>query len=91
MAVYHGRRWRRLRLRVLRRDFYRCRECGLAGVLEVDHIRALADGGDEFDPANLQALCRGCHIAKTRRENQARRVISPRVLEWREVVRRVGG
>ena len=26
-------------------------------------------GGSRFDEGNLQALCEGCHIAKTRQEN----------------------
>lgn len=42
----------------------RCEACG-APASEVDHITALADGGAELDPANLQALCRSCHRAKT--------------------------
>ena len=35
----------------------------------MDHITRLADGGHPTDPANLQTLCRVCHIAKTRAEN----------------------
>ena len=32
------RRWLKLRMAVLERDFYRCVQCGRAGTLEVDHI-----------------------------------------------------
>ena len=60
------REWALLRRAVLNRDGYRCQSCGVASRLEVDHIVPLAHGGDAFDLANLQALCRGCHIAKTR-------------------------
>ena len=60
----NGGRWRTLRLVVFERDGYRCRECGKSGRLECDHIRPLHLGGAQWDPANLQALCRGCHIAK---------------------------
>ncbi len=32
---------------------------------EVDHIIPLAEGGDRYDPANLQSLCRDHHKQKT--------------------------
>jgi len=60
-------RWARVRLAVFRRDGYRCRECGLAGRLECDHVIPLQRGGSD-DIGNMQALCRACHIEKTRRE-----------------------
>ena len=65
----HRGRWRRVRQRVLNRDKYRCQRCGRAGRLEVDHVRPLRRGGSPYDPANLQALCRSCHILKTSGEN----------------------
>ena len=66
--------WRRLRLRVLDRDGWRCRNCGRHGRLEVDHIIPLEQGGSMFDMDNLQALCRDpCHFAKTRGERTAKR------------------
>ena len=40
--------------------------------LEVDHIKAEADGGSD-DDANLQTLCKRCHEAKTSQENSRRR------------------
>ena len=67
------RAWRRLRLEILERDGYRCRKCGKAGRLEVDHIKPLRRGGDEYSPGNLQAICRGCHIEKTRTEQTTHR------------------
>lgn len=80
-----GRRWRKLRVVVLERDGYRCRECGKAGALEVDHVVPLHQGGAVWALGNLQALCRGCHIAKTRRENEQRRH-DPRREAWRALV-----
>ncbi|MXY35932.1 MAG: HNH endonuclease [Dehalococcoidia bacterium] len=79
-------RWRRLRRQVLERDGYRCQACGKAGRLEVDHIRRVRDGGEEWEPSNLQALCRGCHIAKTGAE-QRPPVLTPSEQEWQELVR----
>ena len=61
--------WDIIRRRILERDGWRCRACGKAGRLEVDHIRSVYAKGSPTDPANLQALCRKCHLEKTRREN----------------------
>ena len=63
------KRWAVVRLKVLDRDGWRCVLCSRAGRLEVDHIRPLALQGSKYALSNLQALCRGCHIAKTRAEN----------------------
>lgn len=52
---------------VLDRDGWRCRRVGR---MEVDHVVPLDRGGDPWDMANLQTLCRGCHIAKTAAENR---------------------
>ena len=57
---------------ILRRDRDRCRRCGSQGEPEVDHIVPIADGGDPWDPENLQALCRRCHRAKTSAEASGR-------------------
>ena len=53
--------------------------------MEVDHVIPLDKGGDPWDPANLQALCRGCHVAKTAGEN--RRPPTPAEAAWRRFVR----
>ena len=64
-----GKRWALLRLKVFARDNWRCRKCGRPGRLECDHVTPLHKGGDPWDMANLQALCRSCHIQKTAAEN----------------------
>ena len=71
---YHTPRWQRLRREIKDRDGWRCKTCGKSGALEVDHVKPRAAGGAFWDPRNLQVLCRGCHIAKTRRENTERTV-----------------
>jgi 5-methylcytosine-specific restriction endonuclease McrA len=48
----------------------RCRGCGATGRLDYDHIVPLDRGGARLDPANVQPLCRSCHVAKTRREQR---------------------
>lgn len=67
-AALDQRRWQLLRLRIFKRDGWRCVACGKAGALECDHVVPLAKGGAPYDPANLQTLCRGCHVAKTRED-----------------------
>lgn len=67
MKVYRTREWQMVRLQVLKRDGYRCRECGKPGRLEVHHRIRLQDGGAPYDPANLETLCRSpCHFDKHR-------------------------
>ena len=79
-----------MRLRVFERDGYRCRLCGRPGRLECDHVRPmdrLPDDADPYDLDNLQALCRGCHIRKTRRENEARAAEQfPAAAAWKRAV-----
>lgn len=85
------RRWKRLRGQIFRRDNYRCQACGKVGRMECDHIKPIHDGGDLWDPKNLQSLCRGCHIRKTRDENRARQIIdlSRQRRAWSEYLKTV--
>ena len=39
-------------------------------ILDVDHIKDLAKGGDDH-PTNMVALCPNCHAVKTRGKNVA--------------------
>ena len=78
--------WAVIRRRVLDRDLWRCRECGRAGRLEVDHVKPLYSGGHETDMRNLQTLCRDCHFIKTAGENST----TPGRAEWTRRVRNAG-
>ena len=82
-AKLDRRRWAKIRVQVLERDGYRCVRCGKPGRLEVDHIKPAFRGGDLYDLANLQSLCRNCHIAKTASEN---RRVWPDRDAWRRLV-----
>ena len=77
-------RWARLRRLVFDRDGYRCRTCGKAGRLECDHVKRIEDGGAVYDMGNLQTLCVGCHILKSRAE---RMQPNPEGDGWRELVK----
>ena len=82
--LYRSKRWAKLRLRILDRDGWRCRECGKPGRLEVDHVVSMSRGGDACDESNLQALCRGCHHDKTAGENSRPRDLE--ALAWDRLV-----
>lgn len=67
--VTSTRRWQVLRMAILERDGFRCRQCGARGRLEVDHVKPVrSHPALSYDPANLQALCGPCHTKKTRIE-----------------------
>ena len=89
VSRYHtrlnSRRWERVRRRVLDAAGWRCQACGGYGN-EVDHIVPLERGGAMYDPANLQVLCRGCHIAKTLAEAEAAGRTTPGRAAWRALV-----
>jgi hypothetical protein len=51
-----------LRRLIIHRD-ERCRACGSARDLHIDHVVPLAAGGTD-DPDNLQVLCASCNCAK---------------------------
>lgn len=52
------RRWAAVRVVVLKRDGWKCCECGKYGRMEIDHRVSLEHGGAAYDLSNLQALCR---------------------------------
>ncbi|UIW13484.1 HNH endonuclease [Arthrobacter phage Amyev] len=72
--------WTTRRVRVLRRDSYKCQARDSLGVLcgapanQVDHIKP----GDDHDYDNLQSLCRWHHARKSSAEGAAARRPRPR-------------
>ena len=60
------------RNRVLARDGHACVICGSSSDLEVDHRRALSNGGDN-SLSNLATLCHDCHAVKTKMDGSLRR------------------
>ena len=46
---------------ILDRDSRRCQKCGRTFALELHHIKAVMNGGDN-DPDNLITLCYACHL-----------------------------
>jgi hypothetical protein len=67
-ALYGTGAWKKLRLSVLSRDGYICAYCGLDATT-VDHVVAVARGGDMFDRENLVACCSRCNSAKGARSD----------------------
>lgn len=60
----------RVRKQVLERDGRVCQirspNCTVRAT-QVDHIVPLAEGGPQFDPANLRAACQSCNNARNRK------------------------
>ena len=73
--TYQTAAWIRIRKFILQRDPL-CKAADLCvkkhgttlPSTEVDHIIPIRAGGAEYDPANLQGLCKQDHSAKTARE-----------------------
>lgn len=86
-AVIRTRRWKALRLQVLRRDGWRCVKCGDPG-REVDHIKPVRTHPHlAWDITNLQTLDGKCHSRKTRVEIGLGSEPNPRREAWRDLVR----
>lgn len=68
---YRTKRWRQLRAQVIRTHGRICAIPGCQNDMtrpnwtHVDHIVEAKDGGDFWDPHNLQVLCKPHHTAKT--------------------------
>ena len=81
--VYHTTRWRNLRASALDRQPL-CQRCGLKGLTVgacvVHHVRPIREGGDPWDPGNLECVCRKCHNA----EHNAPEPEPTEVRAWRE-------
>lgn len=82
---YQTTHWRELRIQAIRRDSWRCQDCGVkvlgkkrggpdAASPVVDHIEArprFLDVESAWDVlANLKTLCNGCHSKKTAWEDK---------------------
>ena len=83
--------WQQTRLRILKRDEYKCVHCHIDVAIEtanVDHVRSgkLASNEDK----NLRTLCRKCHVLRA--DNRHRGMISKALCDgvippnWRELV-----
>lgn len=57
------------RQRIFERDGFKCRKCNTMDQLSIDHIVAVANGGDSSD-ANLQVLCYSCNFEKRAKDNE---------------------
>lgn len=68
-AVTSSARWKAVRLQALRRDGFKCCECGAVGRLEVHHEKPVRHAPElSFELSNLRTLCGSCHAKITRVE-----------------------
>ena len=54
-----------VRHRILKRDHFKCQNCGAKENLQIDHILPLCRGG-RHNEDNMQVLCRTCNCKKGR-------------------------
>ena len=85
MSMHHRRVpwsiWDRFRrLKVFKRDKWRCTRCGKAGRLEAHHVIPLHEGGEYLDPSNIVTMCRTCHVRHHRRQP------TPDQIEWMKYI-----
>ncbi|MEF1310682.1 HNH endonuclease [Vibrio mytili] len=70
---YDSQRWQLLRKQAIREGKGLCRQClakrRYTPFHSVDHIKPISQGGEFYDPNNLQLLCDECHKAKTAKES----------------------
>lgn len=76
MNFYRGKRWERLRARVLKRDEYICREHRRYGkrvtATTVHHVWPREDCPQyEYESWNLASLCTDCHNAMHNRQDNS--------------------
>jgi 5-methylcytosine-specific restriction protein A len=64
--IYSSTRWRQLRRKKLQADPF-CAKCAprIVAANTVDHIVPIRRGGERWDWANLESLCKPCHSRKT--------------------------
>lgn len=90
---YRTHKWAVTRSLIRQRDDWRCVKCGSRYKVEVNHIVSVLDGGDMWDPKNLQTLCKTCHQRHTkqqwlerdptkRRHRGRTKIKDKRVQEW---------
>lgn len=73
--LYTGKAWRRVRKLKLAMNplCERCKAKGrLKAATEAHHRTAVSDGGDPFDVAGLESLCKACHSRETARHGGRR-------------------
>ena len=63
-----------LRATIMARDKYRCKNCGRAKGLELAHLQARSQGGEDSEK-NLLLLCSACHRAQHDGRLKIQRVI----------------
>ncbi|NBN78690.1 HNH endonuclease [Microvirga tunisiensis] len=64
-SIYQSAEWRKFAADIKRQRGGACEVCGSRNRVIADHIVELKDGGEPFNPQNIQLLCHPHHQAKT--------------------------
>lgn len=81
---------KKIRFEVFKRDNFTCQYCGRKApdvVLEVDHLKPVADGGDN-DILNLVTSCKDCNRGKGKRKLSDNEIIEKQRLQLEELSER---
>lgn len=75
-GLHNSKRWRKT-ARLHKQQNPLCVECLKEGISNpvdhTDHIVPVRDGGDPYDPDNMQSLCKSHHFEKTMQEANSRK------------------
>ncbi|WP_409527069.1 HNH endonuclease [Rhizobium sp. P32RR-XVIII] len=64
--MHHDARWWPVRTAAVRRDDFKCQECGARGRLEVHHVIPVRQAPElAYSLGNLKTLCTDCHLQYT--------------------------
>ena len=80
-AKLNTKAWMHCRFLAFTRDNFRCVRCSRSGKLEGHHRVGLDKGGSPYDPANVETLCRNCHLEQS---------IFPPRREWARHINTIG-
>ncbi|NKL23477.1 HNH endonuclease signature motif containing protein [Rhizobium leguminosarum] len=83
--AHHDSRWWPVRTAAVRRDDFKCQECGARGRLEVHHVKPVREAPElAYDLGNLKTLCVACHLEKTLAERG--QLPSPERKAWQSLL-----
>jgi 5-methylcytosine-specific restriction endonuclease McrA len=86
-VVIARKQWKAVRHLALKRDGFKCVQCGARGRLEVDHILPVRTHPLlAYELSNTQTLCVACHSRKTAVE-VGLTPLDPARVAWRELVK----
>lgn len=86
-VMHHDPRWWPVRTAAVRRDDFKCQECGARGRLEVHHVIPVRQAPERaYSLSNLKTLCTDCHLQHTLAERG--QLPSPERKAWQSLLKK---